>query len=119
MTGAPGVPRFVFTTELIARAADHTDLVYRVAKPRAAKDRRVLEAMWDPLRAVLTSTASTLIELAGADARERAASRLTEPEAPPSVARYLSEPVTAAGEPILYLSDDAVTPVDAEGGRAT
>jgi hypothetical protein len=117
MAAAPGVPRFVFTTELVARAADQTDLVYRVARPRSTKDRRVLEAMWGPLRAVLTSTATTLIELAGADARERAASRLTEPVAPRRAARHLSEPLTA-GAPILYLTEDAVTSPDAEGEPA-
>lgn len=99
---APGVPRFVFTTELVALAPGRTDLVYRMARPRSTKDRRGLEAMWDPLRAMLTSTAATLVELAGADAAERAAAREAEPDVPVGIARHLA----AAGGPITVLSDD-------------
>ena len=102
----PGVPKFVFTTELVAHAPDRTDLVYRMARPRSAKDRRVLEAMWDPLRQMLTSTAATLIELAGADAAERATARGSEPDIPASTARHLSKPLPAAGGPIAYLPED-------------
>lgn len=35
----PGGPRLVFTMELVAHGPDRTDLVYRAARPRAAKDR--------------------------------------------------------------------------------
>jgi hypothetical protein len=106
---APGVPRFVFTTELIAHALDRTDLVYRMARPRSVRDRRVLEAMLDPLRAMLTSTAAMLIELAGADAAGRAAAREAEPYVPASSARHLAAPVVAASGPIAYLPDDSAT----------
>jgi hypothetical protein len=107
---APGVPRFVFTMELVARAPEQTDLVYRMARPRSAKDRRVLEAMKEPLRATLTSTAVPLIELASADARERAMGRKAEPEVPASTTRYLSEPIINPQGPIAYLPDDVSSP---------
>lgn len=101
----PGVPRFVFTTELVAHGPDHTDLVYRMARPRSAKDRSVLEAMLGPLRTILTSTATTLIELAGADASERAAAREAEPDIPASSARYRALPLPADAGPLAYLRD--------------
>jgi uncharacterized protein YndB with AHSA1/START domain len=101
----PGVPRFVMTQELVAYAPDRTDLVYRMARPRSAKDRRVLEAMLDPLRAMLTSTAAALIDLASADAAERATAREAEPDISASAARHLELPLPAAG-PIAYLSDE-------------
>jgi uncharacterized protein YndB with AHSA1/START domain len=112
---AMGVPRFVFTMELVAHAPDRTDLVYRMARPRSTKDRRVLEAMWDPLRAILTSTAATLIGLAGADAAERAAAREAEPDVRASSARHLMAPVAAGGGPIAYLPDNSAT----DDGEAT
>lgn len=89
---APGVPRFVFTMELVAHAPDQTDIVYRMARPRSAKDRNILEAMWGGLEVMLTSMAEPLIELASADALERAADRQAEPEVPAGTARHLSAP---------------------------
>jgi hypothetical protein len=50
---------------------------------------------------------ATLIELAAADAAERAAGRREEPAVPAGTGRYLSEPLIPAGGPIAYLSDDA------------
>jgi len=66
-----------------------------------------MEALMVPLRGVLTSGAAALIDLAAADAAERAAGREAEPDVPASTARHLSSPVTAAGGPIVYLPDDA------------
>ena len=88
-----------------ARAEGH---VYRAARPRTAKDRAILEAMMVPLRGVLTSSAAALIDLAAADAAERAGGGDAEPDVPASVARHLSAPVAGAGGPIAYLSDDEV-----------
>lgn len=68
-----------------------------MARPRTAKDRAILEAMWDPLRAMLTSTAATLIELAAREA---------QPDIPASIARHLSAPQPTSARPIAYLSDD-------------
>ncbi len=101
----PGVPRFVITTELIAHGPDQTDLVYRAARPRTAKDRAILEAMIVPLRGVLTSAAEVLIDLAAADAAERAAGRESEPDLPDGSARHLAAPMTAAPGPITYLPE--------------
>ena len=53
---------------------------------------------------------ATLIELAAADAAERAAGRDAEPDVPASIARHLSAPLPATGGPIAYLSDEAGTP---------
>jgi hypothetical protein len=76
-----------------------------MAHPRSAKDRRVLEAMLDPLRAMLTSTAVGLIDLAGADAAERAVARGAEPDIPVSSARHLVRPLPPTANPIAYLPE--------------
>ena len=81
--------------ELIARGPDQTDLVYRVARPRSIKDRLILQAMEGPFRAAVMRDSATLIELAAADAAERAAGRAAEPDVPASTARHLSAPLTA------------------------
>jgi hypothetical protein len=101
-----GVPRIVITMELIARGPDQTDLVYRVARPRSVKDRLILQTMEGQFRASVKRDGGSLIELAAADARERAAGRATEPDVPATAARHLSAPVSAAGGPIAYLADD-------------
>jgi hypothetical protein len=106
-----GVPRLIMTTELIARGPDRTDMVLRMARPRSLKDRLILQAMVGPFRASVERESTTLIELAAADARERAAARVGEPDVPASDARHLSEPLIAGG-PIAYLSDDQATPVE-------
>ena len=93
------------TTELIEHGPAQTDLVYRVARPRSLKDRLILQAMESQFRTAVTRDSATLIELAAADAAERAAGRVTEPNVPASTARYLSAPVAATGGPIAYLPD--------------
>jgi len=95
-----GVPRIVITMELIARGPDQTDLVYRVARPRSIKDRLILQAMEGPFRASVMRDGASLIELAEADALERAAGRDAEPDVPASTARHLSKPMVVAGGPI-------------------
>jgi hypothetical protein len=57
-------------------------------------------------KAVMRDSA-TLIELAMADAAERAAGRAAEPDVPASTARHLSAPFAAAGGPIVFRPDDA------------
>ncbi len=104
-TGFRGVPRLVITTELIARGPGQTDLVYRVARPRSLKDRLILQAMEGQFRTAVVRDSATLIELAAADAAERAAAREAEPRIPAPAARHLSAPVSASGEPIAYLSE--------------
>ena len=103
---APGVPRLLVTMELIARGPAQTELVFRLGRPRSAKDRRVVEAIWDQIRPGVERDGATLIELAAADAAERAAGREAEPDVPASTARHLSGPIASAGGPIVYLSDD-------------
>jgi hypothetical protein len=105
-TGFKGAPRLVITMELMARGPDQTDLVYRVARPRSLKDRLILQAMERQFRTAVVRDSATLIELAAADAAERAAGREAEPDVPASTARHLSAPLTAAGGPIAYLPDD-------------
>ncbi len=100
-----GVPRLVITTELIARGPDQTDLVYRVARPRSLKDRLILQAMEGQFRTAVVRDSATLIELAAADAAERAAGRATEPDVPASTTRHLTAPLAATGGPIAYLSE--------------
>ena len=104
-TPIKGAPRLVMTTELIERSPDQTDLVYRVARPRSLKDRLILQAMEGQFRTAVVRDSATLIELASADATERAAGRATEPDVPASTARYLSAPVAATGGPIAHLPD--------------
>jgi hypothetical protein len=48
---------------------------------------------------------ANLIELAAADAAERAAAREAEPDVPASPARHLAAPLTAAPGPIAYLPE--------------
>ena len=84
------------TTELVARSVDRTDVVYRMARPHSAKDRRALAAMEDQLRAVLLHDGAVLVEMATADVRERQADRSAEPDIPQSATRHLSEPISAA-----------------------
>jgi hypothetical protein len=90
-----GVPRFVVTQELIERGPDRTDLVLRVARPRSMKDRLILQAMERSFRASMKRDGESLVELAAADARERAAGRATEPDVPASGARHLTQPLAA------------------------
>lgn len=105
-TGIRGVPRILITTELIARGPGQTDLVYRVARPRSLKDRLILQAMEGQFRSAVVRDGATLIELAAADAAERAAGRDAEPDVPASTARHLSTPIAAAGGPVADLPDD-------------
>jgi hypothetical protein len=104
------VPRIVVTMELIAHAPDQTDLVWRVARPRSVKDRLIVQALEVPLRTAIRRDSASLVELAAADARERAAGRATEPDVPASAARFLSEPLVAAVTPIAYVPDEMATP---------
>ena len=100
-----GVPRFVITTELVARGSDQTDLVYRVARPRSLKDRLILQAMEGQFRTAVVRDTATLIELAAADAAQRAAGGATEPGVPASTARHLPATLPATGGRIAYLPD--------------
>jgi hypothetical protein len=106
-----GVPRILMTMELIAHGPDQTDMVLRVARPRSLKDRLILQAMVGPFRASVERDGAMLVELAAADAKERAAARADEPDVPASSARHLSAPLITGG-PIAYLSDDQATPVE-------
>lgn len=56
-------------------------------------------------RSAVTHDSATLIELAVADAAERAAGRRMEPDVPASTARHLTAPVTPTGGPITYLPE--------------
>jgi Protein of unknown function (DUF2652) len=103
-TGIKGAPRLLMTTELMERGADRTDLVYRVARPRSLKDRLILQAMEGQFRTAVMRDSATLVELAAADAAERAEGRATEPDVPATMDRHLSAPLRAAG-PITYLPD--------------
>jgi hypothetical protein len=111
-----GVPRIVITMELIERGPDQTDLVQRVARPRSIKDRLILQAMEGQFRKAVMRDSATLIDLAMADAAERAAGREAEPDVPASTARHLSGPTATAGGPIAYLHDDSGT-VDGQDTR--
>jgi hypothetical protein len=101
------VPRFVMTLELIERGPDRTEMVLRVARPRSVKDRLILRALEGPFRASMMRDGESLVELAAADGRERAAGRAAEPAVPASSARHLTEP---AGGPIAYLADEPAVP---------
>jgi len=102
-----GVPPIVITMELIERGPDQTDLVQRVARPRSLKDRLILQAMEGQFRKSVMRDSASLIELAEADARERAAARGAEPDVPTSAARYLTAPrIDPGGVAIAYLGDD-------------
>lgn len=105
-TGLKGAPRIILTMELIARSPDQTDLVYRVGRPRSLKDRLILQAMEGMFRGAVERDSATLLELAAADAAERAAGREAEPDVPASTARHLSAPLSASPGPIAYLPDD-------------
>lgn len=102
-----GVPRIIITMELIERGADQTDLVQRVARPRSIKDRLILQAMEGQFRKAVMHDSASLIELAAADAKERAAGLGEESRVPAGTSRHLSEPLIPAGGPIAYLPDDA------------
>jgi hypothetical protein len=88
-TPLKGVPPIVMTTELLARGPDKTDLVYRVARPRSLKDRLTVQAFERQFRTDIVRDSATLIELAAADAAERAAGRAAEPEVPTGTARHV------------------------------
>jgi hypothetical protein len=104
-TGLKGMPRIVITTELIAHGPDQTDLVYRVARPRSLKDRLILQAAEGQFRTAVKRDSMKLIELAAADAAERAAGRATEPAVSAGAARHLSAPLASARGPIAYVSE--------------
>jgi hypothetical protein len=63
-----------------------------------------------PFRTSIIRDGESLVALAAADARERAAGRAAEPDVPASGARHLTQPVVAAGGPIAYLPDEPAVP---------
>ena len=101
-----GVPRIIITMELIERGPDQTDLVYRVARPRSIKDRLILQAMEGQFRKAVMRDSATLIDLAMADAAERAAGRAAEPEVAAGTGRHLSGAHACRRGPIAYLPDE-------------
>lgn len=103
------------TTELIARGSERTDLVYRMARPRSARDQEALVAMEGYLRQVLMQDGAVLIELAAADASDRAAGRSVEPDVPVGAARHVSGPMSSDARPIANAGDDSAPPVDPSG----
>jgi hypothetical protein len=106
-----GAPRIVMTMELIAHGPDRTDIVWRVARPRSRKDRLIVRAMEGFFRKNVRRDVDAMVELAAADARERAAGRDAEPELPESAARYLSAPLRG-GASIAYLPEDPASTGD-------
>ena len=104
-----GVPRILMTMELIPRG-DLTDIVWRVGRPRSAKDRLILKAMEGEFRRNVGRDMAQLVPLAEADAALRAAGRADEPPVPVSAGRFITEPV---GGPIEYVhGDSSREPVD-------
>jgi uncharacterized protein YndB with AHSA1/START domain len=101
-----GMPRMLVTMELLDRGPSETDIVWRLGRPRSTKDRLVMELIWGKIRPGIEHDSATLIELAAADAGERAAGRQAEPDVPASTARHLSAPVAASSAPIAYLPDE-------------
>jgi uncharacterized protein YndB with AHSA1/START domain len=93
----PGVPRLVVTMELFERGPTQTDLVFRLERPRSAKERRTLEAIWGQIRPGVEQDGARLTELAAADAAERAAGRADEPDVPLRAARHLPAHTPDAG----------------------
>jgi uncharacterized protein YndB with AHSA1/START domain len=101
----PGVPRMVVTMELTVRGPGQTDVAFRLKRPRSTKDRLIMERIWDQIRPGIVRDGANLIELAAADAAERAAAREAEPDVPTSPARHLAAPMTAPPGPIAYLPE--------------
>ena len=96
LVSPPGMPRFVTTMELIDRGQGRTDMIWRMEPPSSADDLPQFNAMLEQFRETVQNDAPVLIEMAAADARERAAGRTTEPDVPESHGRFLSEPVRSA-----------------------
>lgn len=88
----PGVPRLLVTMELIAQGPDETELVMRMARPRSRKDQEMVEMIWSQVSAGLPRDLQALVELAVADAAQRAAVGGEEPVLPAPTARHLSVP---------------------------
>jgi hypothetical protein len=87
-----GAPRILITMELVAHD-DTTDIVWRVARPKSAKDRLIIKAMEGSFRTGMARDMALLVPLVEVDAAARASSSADEPPVPESAARHLTEPI--------------------------
>ena len=89
-----GYPKVLMTLEL-EPVRDGTNIVWRVGRPRAAKDRLILAATTGQFRKNLERDMAGLRPLLEADAAARAAAGAQEPAVPATEARHLTEPIIA------------------------
>jgi uncharacterized protein YndB with AHSA1/START domain len=94
----PGIPK-VTMSYLFEPAGEGTRVVVRLLRPRAGKDRTIVQQILPMLDESLEGGLAALAPLIEADMANRraAAAGASEPALPPAAGRYLTEPATAVG----------------------
>jgi uncharacterized protein YndB with AHSA1/START domain len=94
----PGIPK-VTMSYLFEPAGEGTRVVVRLLRPRAGKDRTIVQQILPMLDESLEGGLAALGPLIEADMANRraAAAGASEPALPPAAGRYLTEPATAVG----------------------
>lgn len=89
-----GIPKCVMTVEL-EETDEGTDIVWRLARPRSAKDRLILKAVEGEFRKSVERDMANLRPLVEAEANLVADAAIAEPVVTAGAARFLTEPVKA------------------------
>jgi uncharacterized protein YndB with AHSA1/START domain len=93
-----GAPKLLNTFLLTDLGDGRTHLEFRLARPRARKDRAVTESIASDLDTAIGADIAALVPLAAAAAKGAAAAALpAEPDLPVSRGRMVTEPMTSAG----------------------
>jgi uncharacterized protein YndB with AHSA1/START domain len=94
----PGAPKLLNTFQLTDLGDGRTRIDFRLARPRARKDRAMAESLMQDLDATIADDIVRLARLINAAAEASAAAELpTEPDLPVSRGRMVTEPMTATG----------------------
>lgn len=90
-----GIPKILMTMEL-EPIADGTNIIWRVARPKSARDRIILKATERQFRASVDRDMANLRPLLEADAAERVSAVIEEPVVTPGRTRHITEPIKGA-----------------------
>ena len=94
----PDAPKLLNTFLLTDLGDGRTHLEFRLARPRAKKDRAMAESLVSTLDTTIEADIAALVPLAAAAAKAAAAAALpAEPDLPVSRGRMVTEPIISAG----------------------
>ena len=94
----PDAPKLLNTFQLTDLGDGRTHLEFRLARPRAKKDRAMAETLVSTLDAIIEADIAALGPLVSAAAKAAATAELpAEPDLPASRNRMVTEPMTPIG----------------------